>query len=128
MHGKSIAQPKRITHNPSLSMILLPSISDESGPMADIDQLEGFINDMAEICCLSRRKHPEHHDKIMNKFLEIESLARKAFGWTLTVPIGFPEGLSPVESAQLETLMKEYEFSDDTWTEDTAGDIQYGKL
>lgn len=85
--------------------------------MADTAELERYIHDTADICCFSLREHPEHHDAIMEKFLEIEAFARQAFGWTLTVPVGYPEGLSPEESSRLQALMEQYEFSDDVWTE-----------
>lgn len=98
-------------------MTLLPSISEEFGPMADTDELEHYINDMADICCLSRRKNPDAHDAIMDRFVEIQDLAMQAFGRTLIAPVGYPEGLTPEESARLEMLMTQYEFSDEVLTE-----------
>ncbi len=99
-------------------MTLLLSLSEEFDSMHNTAELEGYINDMADICCLSRRAHPKYHEAIMDKFVEIADLARQAFGWTLTTPIGHPEGLSESESSHLQALMTAYEFTDDVWTDD----------
>ena len=89
-------------------MNLLQNFNAEAACMEDQAKLEEFIQEMHELFCLICRDSPESQEAIMDHFQHISDLARRAFGWTLTVPVAYPNGLSADESARLDLLRTKY--------------------